>query len=150
MSVKAGQLHGSITLTSTADDEFTIYDDEPACPFWVQEMNCFPNPVGTVLHYVGQQDGWRSGLLTRTCMTTTYEVGNLDVRIICVDEVEGTSSPGNSGAVAFERTSDPYDVNMWGMLFTSSLDGDFWFISRIEAMRQELESFNPIAIPVPH
>ena len=146
---------GSITLTSAADDEFTIYDDEPACPLWVNELTCFPDPVGTELQFVGQEDGWQTGELTRMCMTTSYPVGNTNYTIICVDEVAGESEPGNSGAVVFEPTNDPYDVNMWGMLISSTDDDndgdpDFWFFARIEAMRQELAGFNPIAIPTTH
>ena len=139
---------GSYTLTSAEDDEFTIYDDEPACPFWVDELHCFPDPVGTELHYVGRTSGWRTGTLERLCMTTRYQVtGSQWYRVICVDEVRGYSEGGNSGAVVFERTNDPYDVNMWGMLTGSTTDHEFWFTSRIEGIRQELEGFNPIAIP---
>lgn len=81
------------------------------------------------------------------CMTTSYEIGNTVYKIFCVDEVEGVTAGGNSGSVAFEKTNDPYDVNMWGMLTSGRTTNDFWYISRIESMRQELASFNPIAIP---
>jgi hypothetical protein len=134
---------GSITLTSADDDEFTIYDDEPACPLWVNELNCFPNPVGTELHYVGRTSGWEQGELTRMCMVTAYRIGNTTYRIFCVDEVEGATAGGNSGAVALERTSDPYDVNMWGMLTSGRTTNDFWYISRIESIRQETRRVQP-------
>lgn len=137
---------GSKTLTTTPDDEWRVVDDTPSCAFFA--TTCFPPIVGKTMNYVGHVSGWKQGTLTRSCVVSEYLVGGTPVAVICVDEVQGAAAGGDSGAAVFELTGHPRDVDLWGILTSSTTAGTHWFISRIEGIKQEVGSFNAKAPPV--
>ncbi|MCG8467632.1 MAG: S1 family peptidase [Gemmatimonadetes bacterium] len=135
---------GSKTLTSTPDDEWLVTDDTPPCALFVQ--NCWPPIVGKTMNYVGQQSGWRQGTLIRSCVITQYSIGGQNISVICIDEIQGPTGGGDSGAIVFELTNDPREVDLWRI--NTSKSGGSWFMSRIEAVKQEVPGFNAKADPI--
>ena len=123
-----GVNNGSLSVAG----RFTITDED-------QSSTSFS---GT-LHKVGRTTGWTSGNVTNTC--ATVNVSGSDIQLLCQTLVQRRGrqivSGGDSGSPVFRITSGD-DVELTGILWGGSINGDLFVFSPLKGIRDELGAFD--------
>jgi hypothetical protein len=93
------------------------------------------------LHKVGRTTGWTAGNVTNTC--ATVNVSGSDIQLLCQTLVQrrGRSivGGGDSGSPVFRITSGD-NVELVGILWGGSMNGDLFVFSPLNGIRAELGS----------
>jgi hypothetical protein len=91
------------------------------------------------IHKVGRTTGWTSGNVTNTC--ATVNVSSSDIQLLCQTLVQRRGRQivggGDSGSGVFRVTSGD-DVELVGILWGGSMNGDLFVFSPLKNIQDEL------------
>jgi hypothetical protein len=130
-----GENNGSITVAGA---------------FTVATQNGTSTTFSGTIHKVGRTTGWTSGNVSNTC--ATVNVSGSDVQLLCQTLVQrrGRSivGGGDSGSPVFRITSGDA-VELVGILWGGSLNGDLFVFSPLKGVLDELKAFDATAASAP-
>jgi hypothetical protein len=109
--------------------------------FTITSQNNTQTSFSGTLHKVGRTTGWSSGNVTSTC--ATVNVSSSDIQLLCQTLVQRRGRQivggGDSGSPVFRITSGD-DVELVGILWGGSMNGDLFVFSPLKNIQDELGS----------
>jgi hypothetical protein len=110
--------------------------------FTITAQNNAATTFSGTLHKVGRTTGWTSGNVTNTC--ATVNVSGSDIQLLCQTLVQRRGRQivggGDSGSPVF-RIESGDDVELAGILWGGSMNGDLFVFSPLSGIVRELGSF---------